>query len=150
MPSLNMEELYTLAVQNYKTIIKTQVNLRLFNDLQPHRFPAAPPLQMLEFREGRKKSKHTPPGGLSSSCSSPVCVFGVCSAGTSVVLVLLVTSLCAPISSSLSPADSSSEDSLQKRKGKNLSPDTGERSSQSDCKIPGENQRPCTESGGEN
>lgn len=34
------------------------------------------------------------------------------------VSALQVTSLCAPISSSLSPADSSSEDSLQKRKGK--------------------------------
>ena len=44
---------------------------------------------------------------------SPVCVFVACSAGTSVVWVLLVTSLPAATSSSLSPVDSSSEDSLK-------------------------------------
>lgn len=47
---------------------------------------------------------------------SPAGVFELCSAGTSVVLVLLVASW-APVSSSLSPADSSSEDSLKKKKG---------------------------------
>lgn len=48
---------------------------------------------------------------------SPAGVFELCSAGTSVVLVLLVAASWAPVSSSLSPADSSSEDSLKKKKG---------------------------------
>lgn len=48
---------------------------------------------------------------------SPACVFELCSAGTSVVLVLLVAASWAPVSSSLSPADSSSEDSLKRKKG---------------------------------
>lgn len=43
-------------------------------------------------------------------------MFELCPAGTSVVLVLPVASW-APVSSSLSPADSSSEDSLKKKKG---------------------------------
>lgn len=47
---------------------------------------------------------------------SPVCVFKARSAETSVVLVLLVTSFEAPTSSSLSPVDSSSDDSLKKMK----------------------------------
>lgn len=49
--------------------------------------------------------------------SSPVCVFELFSAGTSVVSAPQASSFCAPVSSSLSPVDSSSEDSLQ-RKGK--------------------------------
>lgn len=48
---------------------------------------------------------------------SPAGVFELCSAGTSVVLVLLVAASWAPVSSSLSPVDSSSEDSLKKKKG---------------------------------
>lgn len=54
---------------------------------------------------------------------SPVCVFELFSAGTSVVSAPQATSLCAPVSSSLSPVDSSSEDSLQ-RKGKRKSHST--------------------------
>lgn len=58
---------------------------------------------------------------------SPVFVFEVCSAETPVVLVLLVTSLEAPTSSSLSPVDSSSDDSLKKWKGKkNMVLNTGD------------------------
>lgn len=78
---------------------------------------------MLEFREGQGKSKHTH-NLMSFLQPSPVCAFEVSSAGTSVVLVLQVTSLCWPISSSFSPAESSSEDSLREDTGKNTSLNT--------------------------
>ena len=76
--------------------------------------PAMSSSTMQRLGEGPRQSKHV----VISPQASPCCVFELCSAGTSVVLVLLVNASWAQLSSSFSPVDSSSEDSLKNRKRK--------------------------------